>query len=105
MTNYNRKDIESNESIDRSNIVITDLYVEKLIKVLPKNSYIVLKWDDVITEMKHVFGFKGGDEDWLTIYHSSNDNYIPIWLSRTDTCCEPDIYDMGNYIVMVGSHA
>ena len=56
---------------------------------------------------RDAFCFNGGDEDWLVVVKKSNNNepWEPNWLNHTDTCLEPDTYDLGDHVVYVGSHA
>ena len=106
MGSYSRLDIIDADYIKQSDIDLVDSYFENLLHVLPNKSYLVLMWKDISDEIKSVFCFNGGDEDWLVIsnYHS-NDGWIPFWLEQTSSSHDPDEYNMGSYTVWVGSHA
>lgn len=47
----------------------------------------------------------GGDEDWLALV-PPHIEYLPLWLENTDTCNEPQIYEISKgYKIIIGSHA
>ena len=51
--------------------------------------------------------YNGGDEDWMVV--ASQEKCIPYqypsWLDYTDSCYEPDEYQLDGVTIYVGSHA
>jgi len=56
--------------------------------------------------LREFCNYNGGDEDWLTVCHTEDyNNLFSSWLDRTDSCQEPDIYELKKYTIVIGSHA
>lgn len=106
---YTRKDVLSRtwDTHTEHDLRIVDHWVASILDTIPyKMSFIVIAFYDLPVYVRSVFNFNGGDEDWFVLSKENNpDNWIPEWISRTDSCQEPDEYDMGSYYVWVGSHA
>ncbi len=70
--------------------------------------YIVWMWKNVSNEMRAVFCFNGGDEDWLiaTRERDTDSGWLPTWVSATDSYSAPYMYELDDdLVVYVGCHA
>lgn len=103
--NYTRDDLmETGFSKDK--LLVADLYFSNLLLNAPATGFLVLDWSDVPLEVRKIFCFNGGDEDWLVVRRQKMGSHpVPLWLEKTDTSEVPDYYDMYEYIVWVGSHS
>jgi hypothetical protein len=84
-----------------------DLVVQQLLAYLPPldNSFVVLPFCDVPKDIRDVFHFNGGDEDWFVITRKEPSIWTLTWLTCTDSCEQPDVYLLDGVIVYVGTHA
>lgn len=67
-------------------------------------SYIVWPWQEAPEFLRKYCNKNGGDEDWMVLC-KREPHFLPIWIERIDSCCEPDIYEVSDFIVYIGSHA
>lgn len=105
---FSREKILSREfnTISEHELSIVDHWVATILNASPYDmSFTVIAFYDVPAFVRNAFSFNGGDEDWLILSKSSCPDWLPSWLSHTDSCQDPDEYDMGSYYVWVGSHA
>ena len=80
--------------------------VLKELKKCPVNGYLVFSWQNAPRILCETFNCSGGDEDWLVIMQqSTRPDWDPRWLQAISTCGEPDEYFIGDYVVLVGTHA
>jgi hypothetical protein len=82
-----------------------DRWWDKISRLLP--GYAVVKTKHLHPKVRDTFPCNGGDEDWFVFVNKDymySPHYRPFWLDRTSTDDDPDEYDMGTYMVYVGSH-
>lgn len=65
----------------------------------------IYAWKDLDPNVQELFSFNGGDEDWLVIVRKGAFMYPPRWLEAISVDNNPDVYDLGDVLVYVGSHA
>jgi len=68
---------------------------------------IVFPWGTAPDEFKSLSD-NGGDEDWVVVLSSTcKQPYFctPPWLEAVDTCRDPQTIDLGDCVVLIGSHA
>jgi hypothetical protein len=68
----------------------------------------VWRFYDAPEELREIFNYNGGDEDWLVITRSDMlDLWTPNWIEMMDSCNDPDKYIINNtdIVVFVGSHS
>lgn len=96
---YTREDILKDGHVTEHELFFlesTNLYLEE-------GQYIVYKWENAPKNIRKVCCFNGGDEDWVIITKKEPE-FFPLWIERTDSCSEPDVYLFNNCVVYVGSH-
>jgi hypothetical protein len=71
--------------------------------VMNPKGWIVFAWEDTPGAIKKVCNLNGGDEDWVAIT-TAEPNWLPSWVSRLDSCDEPDTYLLQGVVIYVGSH-
>jgi len=68
----------------------------------------VFRFDDAPPFLQKFCCFNGGDEDWLVICHKNTldkEYGLLRWIEVMDSCDDPDEYEIGDYLVFVGSHS
>jgi len=82
---------------------------EKKIKSILSSGadFAVLEFRKSDKELRELFSWNGGDEDWMVLTKKKNVelSFIPYWILNMDSCQDPDCYELSDYIVFVGSHA
>jgi len=69
-------------------------------------AYMVFSWDLAPKSLRNLCCYNGGDEDWMVLIRNSDKSeWIPRWLEHTDSCYEPDIYELDGVTIYVGSHS
>lgn len=69
--------------------------------------YVVIESKNLHPRIRDTFGYNGGDEDWFVFVEKADmyhPDILPGWLERLSCGDAPDSYDMGTYMVYVGSH-
>lgn len=96
---YTREDILKNGHVTELEVFrveASNIYTEE-------GQYIVYEWSKAPSNLRNVCVFNGGDEDWM-IVTKKEPEYFPLWLERTDSCSDPDVYIFANIVVYVGTH-
>jgi len=68
------------------------------------NRIIVFDWQDVSEEIRSVFNWAGGDEDWFVVM-AKEPEWLPRWLEVMDSMESPDVYILDGVVVYVAGHA
>ena len=74
---------------------------------VPAFGYVTFPFYNAPELLRRRCHFNGGDEDWMTITNCKRvvGDWMPRWIETMDSCYEPDLYEFGEYVVIVGSHA
>lgn len=95
-----------NHTMTQSEISVAVSAIETLIpRHLLNSSYVVFPWDKAPEVLRNLFNHNGGDEDWLVIVKKYNKEFQHFWIEATDSCRDPNYYDLGEIEVFVGCHA
>lgn len=81
-------------------------FFSTFVKTLDNNLFYVWPWYEASSELTDRLDENGGDEDWLIIVKKElKDKYYPFWLDKTDSCDEPNVYEIDDFYIFVGKHA